>query len=61
MSKLTAGTIIRARITVKIPKDATEEEVLRWLQFQLGIAGGIRCANPLSKDDLKAHSLTILP
>ena len=34
------------------PADATTQEVEEWLEFQLGVRGGVNKSNPLAEHDI---------
>lgn len=46
---LPRSRIVRVECEVMVPADATKEEILEWVSFYFGRAGGMEDANPLSR------------
>ena len=59
MSEYNAGDTVEARITIRIPTDATREQVVKWAEFQLGFTGGLSCDNPLAAYDLETDAVLL--
>ena len=47
------------RFTVAIPDEATENEILEWLRFELGDNGEMSQENPLVDTELEGKSITV--
>lgn len=44
---LPAGTTLDVSFTLRLPADASEEEVMAWLRFEFGATGRLRGSNAL--------------
>jgi hypothetical protein len=57
MKRYNEGETITAEIMVRIPAEATDEEVRAWLDFNLGCRGALNTDNPLSDYDVEASDV----
>ena len=50
---------ITVEFTADYPCEATPEQITEWVEYSLGIRGGISTDNPLSEYDLEAETATV--
>jgi len=50
---------IQVTMTVRVPCEATDEQIEEWVGFETGYNGGIKLINPLSNHDLEATTICV--
>lgn len=50
---------IQVKFTMEVPEKATNEEIQKWLEFELGANGNLSCDNPLISSGLEADSFSV--
>ncbi len=45
---------ITVTFDVDVPRDSKEEDIQKWLEFELGANGELSLDNPLSNEDISA-------
>ncbi|MEW6691579.1 MAG: hypothetical protein AB1340_01940 [Pseudomonadota bacterium] len=47
---------VRVEFSVQVPDKVTDDQIEEWVEFELGVLGGMSGDNPLSDRDLEAES-----
>lgn len=53
------GDVVLAEISIIIPEDASEVDVVEWIEYNTGFRGDIRMDNPLALWDMEAQGIRV--